>query len=659
MEHIFPISANRAEEKANKAWKDFIIPPKFNKLEFRSSGQTRVILGGRGSGKTMLLKYLSFESEFSEEHSQIPEDATNHVGLYLRADTIFCKALDGHFFQVEEWQRIFTHYVCTIVLHEISRSLKYIAKSSYSSFNENDFLNLSLDDVIGAYDIDVPLKLHELEKHFYRKNIEFDSWVSNLFDDSSRPKFYSFNFIKIFIAQIQAAHPALNDYSAYVYVDEYENLLPYQKRIFNTYIKHGERPLVFHFAMKRFVIEEDQSTIGSENIQEIHDYRHKDIEDLYDKEYETFLSEIILYELHKQNSRVDIDPDLLRDPERTTERTHNGYQRRIATEITKYFPNLSEHQLAEIAFEDKAITKKVRQETEKRVKELAGTPNDVQVFFDPEYKKASIVAPILLARKDNTLDGLKREYQLFKEDGSTRLENWIQNNFIGSLLFFYQRYSEKACPVYAGFDRLSSISGRNIRFMMELCYNSLIQESLRSESTSLVCSWESMAGASKETSEKFFLESKKCGKYGYKLHDFVKRLGAIFQISQQRPTQSENEINHFGIKDGGEAGLSEEGYNLLMEALKHSILTVRRETKVKRNDYYAHDYILSPIFAPYFKISYRKKRKLDMPGEDFHTIIHGTPDEFNKLLARYRSKWDVDYSVSNSAFGPDQGVLDL
>src|SRR5690554_4852200 len=103
MEYQFPISANRAEEKANKAWKDFIIPPRFNSLDFKSSGQTKVILGERGSGKTMLLKYLSFESEFSSEHSDLCESTIQHVGLYLRADTIFCKALEGSFFELHYW----------------------------------------------------------------------------------------------------------------------------------------------------------------------------------------------------------------------------------------------------------------------------------------------------------------------------------------------------------------------------------------------------------------------------------------------------------------------------------------------------------------------------------------------------------------------------
>ena len=465
--------------------------------------------------------------------------------------------------------------------------------------------------------------------------------------------------MKNFIGEIQKCHPHLKNYSAFVYVDEYENLLDYQKKIFNTYIKHGERPLVFHFAMKRFVIEEDQSTIGSENIQEIHDYRHKDIEDLYDKEYDTFLSEIILYELHKQDKEIDIDPELLRDPERTQERMTPSYQRRITKEVTRFFPNLSENDIADIAFEDKAIRNKIKSQIDKTLKEIGSNQDLSNLFFDESYKKATIVAPILLARKDQNLERLQAEFESFKSGGSDTLENWIQNNFIGSVLFFYQKFSEKTCPLYSGFDRLCSLSGRNIRFMMELCYNSLVQQSMRSESNNLSCSWQAMAAASKETSEKFFLETKKCGKYGYRLHDFVKRLGALFQISQQRPTQSENEINHFGIKDGGEVGLKEDDYNLLIEALKHSVLTVRRETKVKRNDYYSHDYILSPIFSPYFKISYRKKRKLDLPVEDFYIISHGSPEEFSELLTKYRRKWDVDYSSKLASDKHDQGSLDL
>jgi hypothetical protein len=44
---------------------------------------------------------------------------------------------------------------------------------------------------------------------------------------------------------------ALSEAIYFVYLDEYENLAEYQKKVINTWLKHSEIPLIFNLAMKR------------------------------------------------------------------------------------------------------------------------------------------------------------------------------------------------------------------------------------------------------------------------------------------------------------------------------------------------------------------------------------------------------------------------
>src|SRR5205823_5161908 len=87
------LAINRAEELGYDVWEQFVIPPFYNLLSVGSTRKPQVIIGGRGCGKTMLLRYLSHESTFSRNRSEIPPAALRHIGLYWRADTQFASLM--------------------------------------------------------------------------------------------------------------------------------------------------------------------------------------------------------------------------------------------------------------------------------------------------------------------------------------------------------------------------------------------------------------------------------------------------------------------------------------------------------------------------------------------------------------------------------------
>src|SRR5690606_2170481 len=87
------LAPNRTEEIGYDVWEEYVLPPFFANLTIGDTKKPRVIVGGRGCGKTMLLRYLSHESTFSQTRPSIPEDALSHVGLYWRSDTQFANLM--------------------------------------------------------------------------------------------------------------------------------------------------------------------------------------------------------------------------------------------------------------------------------------------------------------------------------------------------------------------------------------------------------------------------------------------------------------------------------------------------------------------------------------------------------------------------------------
>jgi hypothetical protein len=120
------------------------------------------------------------------------------------------------------------------------------------------------------------------------------------------------------------------------------------------------------------------------------------------------------------------------------------------------------------------------------------------------------------------------------------------------------------------------------------------------------------------------------------------RLGTLFELAHQRPTLSESEQSHFSVGTGTKE-LTPQVYAFLREATKWSVLFEEEETKTKAEySPITVDYVLNPIYAPYFHISYRKKRKLDLSTDDLICLVNGSVEDVKALFRQYSKKWRIE-----------------
>ena len=148
----------------------------------------------------------------------------------------------------------------------------------------------------------------------------------------------------------------------------------------------------------------------------------------------------------------------------------------------------------------------------------------------------------------------------------------------------------------------------------------------------------------------FLNEIPSSGPYGDRLHSFVFRLGSLLALSHRRPSQSEPEQSHFAIVKAA-APISARDMQFFNEAEKWSVIFQEEETKVKKEvKVISFEYVLNPIYAPYFNITYRKRRQMGLTQEDLEILIHGTFDTVNALLKRFSKQWFVDDSADTTLF---------
>lgn len=634
------LAKNRAEELGSDVWQHFVIPPFYERLDLQTARKPRLIIGGRGCGKTMLLRYLSHQSMFSPDRQFIPDSAASHIGLFWRTDTNFASLMSARDISSDIWHAAFAHLAALLIGREVLQSLKSIAESKSSILEVADIETLDFSR-LSAFDSDLPGTTDELYRDLESRVWTFEGWVSNVRKIAEPIFLPGKEFIAALIEEIRSQIVSLKDSVFYVYVDEYENLQHYQQKIINAWLKHSEAPLIFNLAMKKNAFETLETT-GPESLSDIHDFRQHNLEEYILEEHKgTFFAEILLLKLSLEGVNVPVDVKTLRDPSYLEKRSETEYVDRVLVTVEKILPDVSHENLAREVFSENVLLRKLHANVEKA---LATRKSRIspERFIRKGAPEASIVTPALIFRPRNKPEDIDNELDKLEKGEKNRFTgstNWIHNNFIASLLQLYEPFN-RACPFYAGFQTFRSLSKGNIRHFLELCHKSFERSSFETNSGEEIAP-SLQADAARQTSAAFLGEIRSFGGRGNQLHTFVLSLGSVFSLAHQRPTLSENEQSHFSITRGLQE-LTADDVSFLREAVKWSVLFEEKETKTKGT--YAPittDYVLNPIYAPYFHISYRKKRKLSLNSDQLICLIRGTFDEVEALIKKLSKDWAI------------------
>lgn len=619
------LAKTRAEEHEADIWGEFYIPPYFNHISLKTATKSTYIIGKRGCGKTMLLKYLDYHTAFSKKRDEISNDETSHIGIYWRVDTQFCNSLNYRGLEEYEWISIFESYFSLVIAIEVVRSLEVIAQSSFKNFTADTF-NTSFLYSLPDFHSDYPPQLNKLELFLESNRRKFSSWVSNI-SICEKPLLPSGKiFLEEMIKDVKKI-TGLENASFYIYIDEVENLVPYQRRVLNSFLKHSQKPLIVSFTSKEESSE--TATTGTEYINATHDFNLVSLDKLLvDKERELFFAEVFLANLDLANKNNSELLELLRDQNSLETRSKDTYRKKIISQIKNLFPSKTNNQFANDAINTPRIINIVKERIEKGLL-IHKTEATVESFLEyTTIPEALLIVPALLNRSKQTPEKILVQLDNYANKKNGDFINLVPNNLVGALLELYRPYGA-LCPIYSGFDTFCTMANNNLRHFLILSYKALEIAELRDENVEII-SIETQVRAAYEAADQLIREIKTFGALGEQLRMFVLRLGNIFRMLQANPAMSEPEQNQFTINSG--RARNHEESNFIYEAIKYALIIEKLETKTKGvigSDMV--DYQLNPIYSPYFQISYRRKRKIEISSEEFCTLAFGTEDEYKNF----------------------------
>lgn len=636
-----PFRQFRAEQFDENLWSYYVSDPFDNLL----GGKPLVVEGGRGSGKTMFFLCNSWrEQRFSiipnSDSVQPLLDASRHIGIYYRVDTPFITSLIGGDIAEPIWSGVFATYLSTCLLRELvdflleCERVSLVREPQLAPFFSRiaDLLQLS----------EQPSSLSSLRAELLRMLDHIERLANNPVSTEWRHGTIPGRLIGEAIAALRTVTPFSN-VRFHIFIDEYESLLEYQQRQINSLIKHSTAKLVYNIGLRPNGMRTTLTTSDTEQIQDPHDYKRFRPESALSPDgQDTRRLESVLAQICKkrlQNAGVipkHLDADWLEirhylgsydvDDELASFKVHN--ERTIEALRTAIRRDITDEQLVE---------EYVRQLG------LDTTPWNARLHVCL-LQRASQFRPSPTELVD--------EFLKWSTDRSSakRYSDWLNNMKVG--LVFLLSHEYRRAKRYSGVDIYAMLSSGIIRYFIELC------EQAFDFAHANGFTWNAPR---KITHEEQTRAARYVSKYkvndierypmGVQLRQLTMSLGTIFQALHQNKstTLGEPEVNHFAVNIDELAADSSGVRRLLDEAVLWAVLQTRPSTKDKEVEKKADtvDYHLNHIYCPYFGISYRQKRKIELQVADLAklsgTESNAVRNALRGILVRHKIAPDEDH----------------
>ena len=424
----------KAEWLREQIFELFAEPSYFPELATRSPC---ILLGGRGTGKTTVLRCMSYEGRYElsrRDAGTIPEWA--YYGMYYRVNTNRVTAFKGPELKDERWVRTFAHYMNLVFCDLAIRFLQW-----YQLHCETE-LSLGPDEcqsISRSLKVEPANTLASLAKRINETRIEFESYINNVAEaDPISLSLQGAPLDELFSYLLNLEE--FEGKSFFFLLDEYENFENYQQQILNTLVKHSGELYSFKIGVRELGLRMRSTLNENEQLISPADYIRINIADkLEGDRFEAFAKSVC----NERIRRLEVDGTNI-------------------TDVSELLAGLTENQEAKLLDEGKGTATKASDELRRVVPK-----KEVPLFNDlPLLNQYCMVT---WARNQN--EALTETWRGFVEDPSAWEIRFT--NYAHSLLFTLRAGKRGIRKYYCGMRVFTQMAAANIRYFLELVDQSL------------------------------------------------------------------------------------------------------------------------------------------------------------------------------------------
>lgn len=571
--------------------------------------QPAILLGARGTGKTTALRAMAYNGLRSNDDVN---GGLRFIGVYWKFSTSVMHAFRGNGVSDLDWEQVFQYYVNLVL---IDRLLDVLTKV------EEDRGPLGLLDDHRLWGRLAKL-LSLKEGADYSRISSIRNQIQDCIDD-----------IQIWINSPQTTRPLLgapagspielivnhlwnsaqlNNVPVYFLLDEFENLLDYQQRVFNTLLKHsGDSHYTFKIGVRPNGRRITTTLNEDEIVSDPADYELIDIErrmaEDEGKVFESFASSVCCERLGlSEPGLLDLQslfPTLNWEAE--------------AAKFGDYVPKTAR------ALRDELLAKDLGDDFNRKLSKVS----DARLCFISDWIKSH--------EDYGALSDAVIEFAETKpKEWTTRI-----NNYATAWLFTLEKRGVRIRKYYCGWTALCKIAGNNIRYLLDIVRSSLAMHEREKGTLANPVSCEFQTLAVYKIGNLALEQLAYASQYGPRLRWLALGIGTLFGNLAADGLRHAPEIGSFGLK--GPEGLvdSEKAMvdALLKEAAVYQLFVPEVRNKRAKVSTETTDtvYRMHPIFSARFLFSYRSKRRMDLQYLDLIQLSSNVPGSVREVVKRY------------------------
>lgn len=606
-----------------------------------TSEMPMIILGGKGSGKTHLMRYLSTSTRFAGGETPAQLRDGRFLGIYLRCGGINASRFSGKGRTNDEWAAVFQYYMdLTLAELALRDAVRAIGPGSLNASEERRVCEAVLAEF-------TPARSEQIETiealsgllSFLRRTIDIE--VNNCaltkalnVTIGATPSRLVFAVPASLASQVAA----LTDIRFLYLIDELENLSELQQVYVNSLVRENCAPCSFKLGSRLYGLKTYRTLSSDEELKEGSEYECLKLDEYFrskgDSEFRRFVTSVCLHRL----KNAGISPPTgansdaaswfgeqfeTRNPSEFLDE-ETAYVDRTESRTRPWMKRLHSHLV-------KALDSKSSVLAEEIVSVLSISNHPVvervslHIFYQEWSKQGpSLKAAARIAAAANDFLKSPTCKSTFKQS----FDHWKLD-----MLAHIARDAQREVVV-SGFGRLANLAFGLPRHLLILVKHAYSWSVFRGERpfTGGTISVESQRLAIADAAEWFFQDARMAGRDGDLLQSAISRLGELMKAIRYSDKPSETGLCVFTVPLDQ---VAEESRRILLLAEKWSLLSVTDGGRPHRNSYRLDTkFRLNPLLAVRWQLSTSVRGDLALDADEMDSILSGSRQEFDAIIQR-------------------------
>ena len=658
------------DEQIIEYWVDISSKGGFKDLLKPTSVMPMILLGSKGSGKTHLMRYFSYELQkikYQENLKKGLED-DKFIGIYVRCSGFNSERFSNKGQSDEIWGSVYAYYwelwLAQITLNSI---IDLQHKNIVEIPNEQELV----EEIIGLLnkkpDDNVPSNLKDLVHFFSSLQRKVDYEVENcIFNEENKL------YIDILVSPARITYglpvimtelvPFFKDKIFLYLIDELENISENQQKLIQTLIREKNTSCTFRIGARLYGVRTYKTLGSGEENREGSEFEQVVLDEFLrsnNKNYADFMRRVCEHRLRRngiyfsEEQKID---DFIESF--NMESFFQKVKSKKPSQAQSYFSKLKEKLRGRMA-EDEINSIIVNLSSDNVLIERTNVFLFYRAWNDLSKKKNQKEKKNLL---QISLD-IKEEALRYTPESKNEKnpQATVLNKFKRDIIDMLARETRENIPYY-GFDdflRMSSGTPRNLLNILKHSYKwTYFYEAKEAFRNKTKINLDAQTKGIKDTIDWFFEDNRIPAKKDGKLVDCIDRLGKFLRELKYSDIPPECSINIFGLNL---ESLSDEARRTFNFLENYSYIVQSEEDRRDKNSNNKYrTYNINGTIIPHWELSLSKRGIVILSTEEAESIFNlSQSDKFEELLRKRKKRYNAPFAQSSLSEQQPKTLFDL